>query len=657
MVFYKNGVKQTGPEQVITADRVQLFLSLNGESEITLNTNLDYPEDIKSLFVTSSVPALSFNELLKETEPSESFLSASAGDISAFVLQKLLDLITPVDYLFSSKTFHFTSTKPVLGLELSRKTVESLYKLETQLIDLYNAKSFETITESALLSALTSIEKLIKYHLLLSEDLDDKSLDYSLKKNILDLTVNIIQQFPQGSQTEEAALIISSCFEVFYKEPFEKLTYILESLQRSANNQEVLPIFKQMESQIYQEMARPDKVFPALEISGDNSVETIKKFYSLLLEICTENSKLVISGENPNNSVIKLLETTQAAMLAQAAKYLFKDNWNLIIIDYSKSFLNACILVIEHLSQLYTNGEVPEKVLENVENTIISRILDELLSALVLSPLELSLISEILPLVTKISNELSKIAAVPSALSLGIGIVEEIYESPHNYLDNSQLKQIIRVPNAVKYTLIFDPQCKTENGCDYLELWLDEAGTNKFGRYEGENFPKEPVEVVNPFLNFTFRSDGSVNYWGWKITIKASVECSFYQKQWPDTSKDTAELFFGFCASKLVSGKFITADTSDDLKKILQNPLIKYGVSDKCSLLSRPLKPINNDLQKIVDASLISEKPSESFEFGIDYETGLSSYLETYKSLKTPQYSDSGFLLELFEGSERVVKS
>ena len=226
----------------------------------------------------------------------------------------------------------------------------------------------------------------------------------------------------------------------------------------------------------------------------------------------------------------------------------------------------------------------------------------------------------------------------------------------------TQIMHTIRVPNAVKYTLEFDPQFKTENGCDYLELWLDEAASNKFGRWEGESFPKEPVEVVNSLLHFTFRSDGSVNYWGWKITIKASVECSFYQKTWPDTTKDTAELFFGFCANKFVSGKFDTKEIPADVQKVLENPLLKYGVSDKSTLLSKPLSAISSDIEKIISSSLDSpiSNISESlrpYALVPDYETGLNSYLTTYKTLVDPHFSDSPFLLELFEGSPQAIKS
>ena len=662
-VFYRNGVKQTGPEQEIKSDKVKLYVHQAGPSEISLNTSYsNYPEDIKSNFLLSESAPSAFEANLQSEEPTADFLSARFEEISNYVIKKLVDLASPLEYLISSKTFHFTMRKPGLGLDLSPITVESLHNLLTLLLGLHKSNAFPESSQEFLLHSITNIQKLIRLHLVLSRHLDDQSLPISLRKSILDSTINILQNFPEGPQTAEAAQIISSCFEVFYKEPSEKLQYIIESLQRRINKEEVLPVFQDMESQIYKEMSRADKLFPALEVTTEVARGTVENYFKMLIDISTEVSKEVVEGKSPNTSVISLLESTQTAMLAQAGRAGFLENWKSLVTDYSKYYLNACISITKHMNALYKTGVVPDPVISSLGSTLISRLFDELLSALVLSPMDLGLISEVLPLLNVITSELSKISAPTPVLSLGIGIIAEVYESPHNYLDGSDLTHTIRVPNAKKYMLEFDSQCKTENGCDYLELWTDETKSSKVARWEGENFPKEPVEVCNPMLYFTFHSDGSVNYWGWKINIKASVECSFYQKQWPDTTKDTVELFFGFCASKLVAGKFENDATADEVKVVLKNPLLKYGVSDKSTLLSKPLPEISSDLLKIINSSMQPPISNISPCFSHlsvvpDYETGLHKYLETYSSLKEPHFSDSPFLLELFEGSERVLKA
>ena len=61
----------------------------------------------------------------------------------------------------------------------------------------------------------------------------------------------------------------------------------------------------------------------------------------------------------------------------------------------------------------------------------------------------------------------------------------------------------------------FDPQCKTEDECDYLELWFnkDERGEPAY-KFEGEEQWKETIEITEAVqcLKFRFKSDSSTNY-------------------------------------------------------------------------------------------------------------------------------------------------
>ena len=151
--------------------------------------------------------------------------------------------------------------------------------------------------------------------------------------------------------------------------------------------------------------------------------------------------------------------------------------------------------------------------------------------------MSLDFLAKILPSLQNTMGSLSQFKLREPVLTIGSAIVHECYESPHNYPDGANWTHLIKIPQAKRYILTFDPQCKTENGCDYLELWTDEGRGNRFARWEGESWPKAPVVVENELLYFTFHSDGSVNYWGWKIDIKVEVEGSYFKKQWPETSK------------------------------------------------------------------------------------------------------------------------
>ena len=102
--------------------------------------------------------------------------------------------------------------------------------------------------------------------------------------------------------------------------------------------------------------------------------------------------------------------------------------------------------------------------------------------------------------------------------------VSEIVESDHPYANASNTTKIVRVEGATKYRLTFDPQCNSEATYDYLDVYTDEAKTNKVGHYEGTNWPSEPKTIESDLLLFNFVSDDSTNFWGYKITVETEVE-------------------------------------------------------------------------------------------------------------------------------------
>ena len=658
--FYRNGVKHSQESLNITSDEVKVFICLSKDVSVTLCRDSKYPADIQSLLVKSEASVSHFEKLLSEETPDEIFASLPLGEITTFILTKLEACTLPIEYLILSKKFKFTTKTPAFGVEVCKKTVEILLSLQQTLNSKMLHKDYSSMSEESLVLSIAAVEKLITLHLLVNDDLCDASITTELKKAILDETLAFATAVPEGKHSEAATVLVSQCFEVFYKEPEAKLKYIVEGLERGSGV-ETLKIVKQMEGKIFLEMSRPDKVFPALQNLNEEYLVFVKKFYRLLIDASAAVSHDILQGKPTDSSSVRLLETVQIAMFAQAAKVEFKGSWSSVISDYSSYYLNSCISILQSNTLLYDSELKPEMLLK-INETLMSNLLDELLNSLVLSSMELSLIAELLPLVTEIAHWFSKISTAPSVLSLGIGLVEEVYESPHNYLDNSQLTHLIKVPSAIKYTLVFDPQCKTENGCDYLQLFLDEAGTSLFARYEGENFPKEPVEVINPLLYFTFRSDGSVNYWGWKIDIKASVESSYYKKQWPETSKDTIELFFGLCSCKLVNSKFDTVETPEEVVKALDNPFLKHGVYDRCLLSVRPLTKINPDIMKIVEHTLADKETFipeslRSRAISTNFEIGLQGYLKNYEGITETTYADSVFLQGLIEGKEELVEA
>jgi hypothetical protein len=119
---------------------------------------------------------------------------------------------------------------------------------------------------------------------------------------------------------------------------------------------------------------------------------------------------------------------------------------------------------------------------------------------------------------------------VKTALKLQTGkkekprVVPLMIETTHPYNNNEDRTEIIHFPGASKLTIVFDEQSKTEDGCDWVKFFLDDAQTNQAGQtYVGSTFPgkggKEPLEIEGERCILRWHSDHSNTDWGWKVII------------------------------------------------------------------------------------------------------------------------------------------
>ncbi len=99
----------------------------------------------------------------------------------------------------------------------------------------------------------------------------------------------------------------------------------------------------------------------------------------------------------------------------------------------------------------------------------------------------------------------------------------KVQESPHPYPDNYTEQKTIRMPGVEALIITFDPRCSTEKRHDVLMI-KDGGGatiTVRSGR-EASDWSQE-VRVVGDELTWIFKSDGSVNGWGFMFTIQPIV--------------------------------------------------------------------------------------------------------------------------------------
>lgn len=79
------------------------------------------------------------------------------------------------------------------------------------------------------------------------------------------------------------------------------------------------------------------------------------------------------------------------------------------------------------------------------------------MNAIMISQLNIDLILGFISPIQQIIKDLQNLQSPPSKYTNELIVVTEFYESPHNYPDNADMTHTVFVPNAIKYSLEFDP--------------------------------------------------------------------------------------------------------------------------------------------------------------------------------------------------------
>ena len=95
-----------------------------------------------------------------------------------------------------------------------------------------------------------------------------------------------------------------------------------------------------------------------------------------------------------------------------------------------------------------------------------------------------------------------------------------IQESPHPYPDDTTLSDTVRIPGADALVINFDPKCSTERRHDVLVI--KDGGGAVIAVRSGRDTAdwSQDIRVVGDELTWTFKSDGSVNGWGFRFTVQ-----------------------------------------------------------------------------------------------------------------------------------------
>ncbi|GMF16116.1 unnamed protein product [Phytophthora lilii] len=133
--------------------------------------------------------------------------------------------------------------------------------------------------------------------------------------------------------------------------------------------------------------------------------------------------------------------------------------------------------------------------------------------------------STLLPLLAKVANTPSEGRPIQSSPK------SQIFESKHPYANSVMEYMKVTFSGASSLTITFDPQSRTEQGCDYLCFFKDKSLTDRWGAYQycgvgsDANWPgvEERPPLVIPADSFTllWTTDGSNVDWGWKFNVTA----------------------------------------------------------------------------------------------------------------------------------------
>ena len=91
-----------------------------------------------------------------------------------------------------------------------------------------------------------------------------------------------------------------------------------------------------------------------------------------------------------------------------------------------------------------------------------------------------------------------------------------IVESDHNYADGVYYSGSIKIVGSSSLQIEFDSRCHTEKSCDVLTFYNDESFSTEICSFSGSDGWQSFTVHNTDSIFYKFRSDGSVNFWGYR---------------------------------------------------------------------------------------------------------------------------------------------
>lgn len=697
LIFLKNGLRMPREPLRPVPDEVALIVCLGGSDQfITLSPSPHIPpefEDIVNLvpasrplpseessFFPTNVHVILQTPHFSPFSPSNSapqYEEIEGAAVAAFVLSRLevlsegLFAVFQLDNIKPKYPKHTPLTRNFgLAVDVSPATFQALL----QALDTGYSLLQETEADSARLEllvwAVISCLRILRNHVFAARTLGLPSQLSGLTVPVVDRIKALLAQFSAiGSSNEAfealskiAVLVTIHCFDLFYPTPFNQLHFVVSNLQKT---EELTEGEKKLLSEVIKKVTLPVNMYRAVASQSDSALKAV---LLQLIDQATEQSVACAKGVGRlEEGVFSLLYMALSMILAEMGRKGRED------------LGEVCLEVLKRAEEVAgvlwesSGGKPTEAQVFRLKRSLLGSHLMLVLRGMSLLRFSVDFSSELILQVLRLSTLLASFSSGRPESLLGISTVKQVFESAHPYPDNADMDYRVEVAGAVFYTLEFDPQCKSERNFDYLELWTDEEKTTRLFRWQGDSWPQGPLTIKQPSLFFSFHSDQSSSFWGWKIAISARVLVPMLGDSFIEELRSCTTLLQVSLCQGLISLPSAAVCSNLAVESVLRSKLLRAGVKDiGIHRISGCQSVVSPALEALVTGTQVEEKlPAGLSGAGLMKLTvfksllpkrlvtkpNIADYLHTVRRADSPssRYCDDPFLDEFVSGSDRTM--
>lgn len=702
VTFYKNGVQVAGPYSNIPKE-VQVIICFGGSDQWVLIDNQAQPPEGVEVACPTGKSGEAYEDQVFAMEPQDILRESAFAPITK--LEGELDPTITGEFLLAALANAAQGTFKAYGVDTTTAKYpkkSSLQKSSGFVVDV-KPQTFSTLvdiveslqgrmeakdwsrssfkhTAWTTLSALRILINHIVTVVKLQISDEESGLTQDLKARIraclkyfslltlegLGVEASAENVAARDALDTQALLVTLHSFDSFFPTLNSQLEYVLTTYYSTEADQAE----KKVAADLMKRFSQPASLFRILSNGSAEDKSRVLNFVGILTDMAFDSADKYLQGADKLDAEsLGTLFVAQTVMLGQLAK----TEGSADFIDMVKEFLTKVMNRTHGLLSLVKGWVVDEALPEELEVKVRETMLDQhlitLFRALSLIKFDTAFSAYLIEETVKLTSALSSIKGGKSQTDSGTTTISQVYESNHQYECGLDITHEVNVPGALYYNLFFDPQCYTENNCDYLQLWTDSTKSTEVFKWTGpsENWPKTPVEVKQPSLFFSFHSDGSVVYWGWKVTIEATVAITVTKAPWADEVRNAAStLLISLCKTMIAVEEPVTG--------ALDNQLLRGGVSDTALyLVTKNKQQLDASLAGLIAATQTEEKlPTKAsaaaglLKMGVmknlapkksDNRPVLTSYLMRLGQNETCsfQFCDIPIIEELIAGSDRTV--